>query len=57
MACPELVDNVSGDSTDRLWYPYRCALTGAKISSDKCYKRCEYSSDYEKCPAYKREYK
>lgn len=57
MACPELVDNVSGDSTDRSWYPYRCSLTGAKISSDKCYKRCEYSSDYEKCPAYKREYK
>ena len=54
MACPERVKNVDGDSTDRSWYPYVCALTGAKISSDKSYRCCEYSSDYEECPAYKR---
>lgn len=54
MVCPERVKNVEGDSTDRSWYPYVCALTGAKISSDKSYRCCEYSSDYEECPAYKR---
>lgn len=57
MACPERVENVSGDSTDQSWYPYKCALTGAKISSEKSYKRCEYAFNYEECPAYKKEYK
>lgn len=56
MACPYLVKNRKGDCTEQSWYPYRCALTDAKISSDHAYKRCEYSSDYEECSVYKSEH-
>lgn len=55
MACPERVENQ--DSYERSSYPYVCALTGAKINSDKNSRRCECSYDYEECPAYKREYR
>lgn len=56
MACPELVKNTSGDSTERSWYPYRCAYTDAKISSSDSYKNCEYACNYEECPVYKRKH-
>lgn len=56
MACPERIENTKGDCTDRSWYPYICALTGAKIDSDKNRRRCEYSCDYKECRAYKEEY-
>jgi hypothetical protein len=53
MSCPKLVENTKGDCTERSWYPYRCAVTDEKISSDEEYRHCRYSSDYEKCRAYK----
>lgn len=56
MSCPQLVKNTEGDSTERSWYPYRCALTDAKIDSDEEYRRCRYRDDYEKCRAYRKEY-
>lgn len=56
MSCPQLVKNRDGDCTERSWYPYRCALTDAKIDNDQFHRRCEYSCNYEECRAYKKEY-